>query len=74
MRVTCVRFMTKQVIVDNTSQPTLDNLHDALAKAYNLPPNRVWAVKHNWGKHEWVRLTPELGIKKVRFLSCGLSD
>lgn len=54
-----------QVIVENKSQPTLENLHEALGKAYDLPADRVWAVKHNWGKHEWVRLTRELGVKKV---------
>lgn len=53
------------MVVENTSQPTLEDLHQALGKAYGLPAERVWAVKHNLGKHEWVRLTPELGIKKV---------
>lgn len=55
----------RQVIVENTSQPTLDNLHEALGAAYGIPADRVWAVKHNWGQHEWVRLTPEMGVKKV---------
>lgn len=54
-----------QVIVENTSQPTLENLNDALGKAYGLPASRVWAIKNNWLKHEWVRLTPEMGLKKV---------
>lgn len=51
--------------MENTSQPTLENLHEALGKAYGLPAERVLAVKHNWGKHEWVHLTRELGVKKV---------
>lgn len=54
-----------QVIVENVSQPTLDNLYEALGRAYGLPANRVWAIKHNWSKHEWVRFTREMGIKKV---------
>eukprot|EP00752_Nemacystus_decipiens_P001274 g1270.t1 len=55
----------KEVIVEKVSQPTLDNLHEALGKAYGLPANRVWAIKHNWSKHEWVRFTREMGIKKA---------
>lgn len=55
-----------QVIVENVSQPTLDNLHEALGKAYGIPANRVWAIKHNWSKHEWVRFTREMGVKKVK--------
>ncbi|CAM9781452.1 unnamed protein product [Scytosiphon promiscuus] len=54
----------KEVIVEDTSQPTLDNLHEALGKAYGIPSSRVWAIKHNWGKHQWVRLTREMGFKK----------
>lgn len=54
-----------QVIVEDTSQPTLDNLHEALGKAYGIPASRVWAIKHNWGKREWARLTREMGVKKV---------
>lgn len=60
-----------QVIVENVSQPTLDNLYEALGKAYGIPATRVWAIKHNWSKHEWVRLTREMGVKKVRWM-CGI--
>eukprot|EP00903_Cladosiphon_okamuranus_P007250 g7034.t3 len=55
----------REVIVENVSQPTLDNLNEALGKAYGIPANRVWAIKHNWSKHEWVRFTREMGIKKA---------
>lgn len=58
--------------MENVSQPTLDNLHEALGKAYGIPANRVWAIKHNWSKHEWVRFTREMGVKKVRSFGCGL--
>lgn len=58
-------YFWNQVVVENVSQPTLDNLYAALEKAYGVPRERVWAIKHNWGKHEWIRLTPELGVKKV---------
>lgn len=51
--------------MENVSQPTLDNLYEALGKAYGIPATRVWAIKHNWSKHEWVRLTREMGVKKV---------
>lgn len=52
--------------MEDVSQPTLDNLHEALGKAYGIPASRVRAIKHNWGKHQWVRLTREMGIKKVK--------
>ena len=55
----------------NVSQPTLDNLHEALGKAYGLPANRVWAIKHNWSKHEWVRFTRDMGFKKVNERQAG---
>lgn len=66
-------FYFIQVIVDNVSQPTLDNLHEALGKAFGIPANRVWAIKHNWSKHEWVRLTREMGVKKVGMLFLAVS-
>lgn len=57
--------------MENSSQPTLDNLYEALGKAYGIPATRVWAIKHNWSKHEWVRLTREMGFKKVSKV-CGM--
>lgn len=60
-----------QVIVENASQPTLENLYEALGKAYGIPATRVWAIKHNWSRHEWVRLSREMGFKKVRGVGRG---
>ncbi|CAM9837987.1 unnamed protein product [Discosporangium mesarthrocarpum] len=55
-----------EVIVENTLQPTLEDLQKALGKVFGLPPGRVRAVKLNWAKHQWVRLTAEMGIKKAK--------